>query len=146
MIARWSPTICPGCDRELPGLGTWCARCNEYTDRIGATTDPSPPARDRTDTRTEAEVQLAIRRTAEALGYEVLDMSQGRPTRQPSGIPDLYIRGHGRRVWVEVKRPSGGTVTEAQWRFIAGELAHGGEAFVARTERDFIHWHERSEP
>jgi hypothetical protein len=110
---------------------------------MGATTDATPEARARAikDTRTEAEVQLAIRRTAEALGYDVYDLSQGRPTRQPAGVPDLYVRGHGRRVWIEVKRPLGGRVSEHQDRFIAGEIENGGEAFVARSEHDFIEWH-----
>ena len=142
MIARWEPTICPGCASELPGLGRYCESCAEYTDRLGSTADTTPAARDRTDTRTEAEVQLAIRRTAEALGYHVYDMSQGRPTRQPSGIPDLYIHGHGRRCWVEVKRPSGGKLSEAQERFLASEQLNGGDAFVARSETDIIRWHE----
>jgi len=98
------------------------------------------------DTRTEAEVQLAIRRTLEILGYTVYDLSQGRPTRQPSGVPDLYVVGHSRRAWIEVKRPSGGVVSEAQAAFIATEVANGGIAFVARTESDVIEWHQRETP
>lgn len=143
-LVAWTPTVCPTCDAELPGLGTYCEGCAAYVEDMGATTDATPEARARAikDTRTEAEVQLAIRRTAEALGYDVYDLSQGRPTRQPAGVPDLYVRGHGRRVWIEVKRPSGGHVSEHQEAFIDGEREHGGEAFVARSEQDFILWHE----
>jgi hypothetical protein len=140
----WQPEVCPTCGNILPGLGTFCHMCHAYTEDMGATTDVSPAARERIpDDRTEAQVQLAIRRAAELLGYEAFDLSQGRPTRQPAGIPDLYVRGHGRRVWIEVKRPHGGKLSEAQHQFITGELGNGGDAFVARSEDDFLLWHTR---
>lgn len=144
MPARWDSPPCPRCGTPLEGLGRYCERCAAYVaDMIGATADTTPEKRDAIkDDRTEAQVQLAIRRAAEVLGYDVYDMSQGRPTRQPAGIPDLYVRGHGRRVWIECKRPRGGKLSEAQHRFIASELGNGGEAMVARSEQDFIRWHE----
>jgi len=142
-MLRWEPTPCPTCGADLPGLGRFCHTCGDYIENMGAAADTSPARRDAIpDTRTEAEVQLGIRRAAEVLGYDVYDMSQGRPTRQAPGIPDLYIRGHGRRVWIEVKRPSGGKVSEHQRAFIEGEITHGGEALIARSEQDFLRWHE----
>ena len=138
MISR-QPKVCPTCGNMLPGLGTFCHMCGAYVEDMGPEQPKAKPTLP--DDRTEAQVQLAIRRAAELLGYEAFDLSQGRPTRQPSGIPDLYIRGHGRRVWVEVKRPHGGKLSEAQHQFITGELGNGGDAFVARSEQDFIAWH-----
>lgn len=46
----------------LPGLGTFCARCDQYVeDMEGATTDVTPEARETVkDTRTEAEVTIAL--------------------------------------------------------------------------------------
>ena len=141
----WTPTICPQCDRDLPGIGPYCAECAEYVDRMGATTDTPPSRREAVaDTRTEAEIQLAIRRTAEVLGYEVYDLSQSRPTQQTPGLPDLYIRGKGRRLWCEVKRPKGGKLSDAQRHFGNMELAHGGEWITARSEQDFIEWHQEA--
>lgn len=144
-MISWTADHCPTCGITLEGLGRWCPRCRAYTaEMIGSTTDASPATRTEIkDTRTEAEVQLAIRRAAELLGYEAFDLSQGRPTRQPAGIPDLYVRGHGRRVWIEVKRPHGGKLSEHQHRFIASELGNGGEAIVARSVEDFMDWHNR---
>lgn len=139
-------THCPTCGDHLGGLGRYCFRCGGYTaDMLGATTDGTPANRPDPvkDTRSEAEVQLAIRRLAELLGYTVYDLSQGRPTRQPVGVPDMYLHGHGRRCWIEVKRPDGGRVSPAQHEFIARENGNGGEAFIARTEADFMAWHER---
>lgn len=137
----WEPTICPGCHRVLEGLGTYCLDCGDYVANL-AGAHPKPKAAPGDD-RTEAEVQLAIRRAAELLGYEAFDLSQGRPTRQTVGLPDLYLRGHGRRVWIECKRPHGGKLSEAQHRFVASELANGGEAIVARSVEDFMDWHNQ---
>ena len=131
---------CPSCGHE-PALNK-CWQCGWTVDADDVCTTDSTPANRTDDTRSEAEVQLSIRRLAEMLGYTVYDLSQGRPTRQPAGVPDLYLHGHGRRAWIEVKRPNGGRVSEAQQEFIARETGNGGTAFVARTEAAFMEWHE----
>jgi hypothetical protein len=96
------------------------------------------------DNRSEAEIQLAIRRTLETLGYEVADMSQDRPTRQAPGVPDLWVMGHGRTAWMECKRP-GGAVSPAQKRFHAALRANGADVQVVRSEADAIAWHRERE-
>jgi hypothetical protein len=153
MIARWSPTICPGCDRELPGLGTWCPDCNEYTDLIAATTDPSPPARDRLDTRTEAERRHDARPAVEAIGWIICDMEQGyRPdkcpeckarlpgghsTRVRSGFADWVVMGHGLIVLLEWKSATG--KPNANQKVFAGDCAVAGVPYyVVRTTTEAI--------
>lgn len=65
---------------------------------------------------TEKQVQAGIKRTLRMLGFAVYDLSQPRATKQTPGIPDLYVIGKNRHLWVEVKRP-GGRLTSAQEAF-----------------------------
>lgn len=135
---------CPKCDSDLPGLGTYCWSCGDYVDRLGSTNDapaPACPADAIPDTRSEEQIQLAIRRALEALGFTVYDLSQGRPTRQTPGLADLYVVGQGRCAWVEVKRP-GGRQSAGQRSFEEDVLANGGEYHVMCHESEAIAWAE----
>lgn len=100
---------------------------------------PSKPAAP--DDRLEAEIQLATKRALELLGFTVHDLSQDRPTRQTEGLADLYVVGHGRCAWVEMKRP-GTDQNVAQRLFGTNVLANGGEYFVCRHESEAIAWAE----
>ena len=63
--------------------------------------------RGRDDGLTEAVVQHRIRAAYAAVRITVNDLSQGRPTRQPMGLPDLLCWHTESQVvfFVEVKRP-----------------------------------------
>jgi hypothetical protein len=95
------------------------------------------------DDRSEEEIQLGIRRALEVLGFYVYDLSQGRATRQTPGLADLYVVGHGRCAWLEVKRPVKGKQSEAQEVFEQRVRSNGGEYLVVRSESDAIAWAER---
>src|SRR5207245_622849 len=60
-----------------------------------------PRIRRMTDLLRESDVQLAIRRLLESVGYWTYALSQGRQTRQSAGLPDLYAL-HPRKgaVWI----------------------------------------------
>src|SRR2546423_15662375 len=66
-----------------------------------------------------------------ALGCRVVHFSQPRATMQTEGIPDLkvYCVRKGYTWWHEVKRPSGGRVSDAQKQF-AGLAKTCGELYV----------------
>jgi len=133
---------CPNCDAKLVGLATFCWECENAVPEEAATTDSTPEARARLeDTRNEAEIQQAAKVALTMLGYDVSDMSQGRPTRQTPGIPDLYVQGHGVRAWLEMKTP-GGRASSAQNEWIARELANGGNAAVACSEMAAVDYME----
>lgn len=61
----------------------------------------------RDDAVSEAAVQMQIRRAYGAFRITVNDLSQGRPTRQPMGLPDLLCwHTESQIVWfIECKRP-----------------------------------------
>lgn len=106
-----TPAICPGCSRELPGLGRYCEHCEAYTEDMLATTDTTPEARPKPkDTRKEAEIRMGIREALGLYGWDVLDLEQGwrkdGTTRVTKGIADLAVMGYGIFAWLEVKRPS----------------------------------------
>lgn len=131
----------PDCGAPLEGLGTFCHACGRYTadvsDRVDAEVRVQP------DDRPEAEIQLAIRRAMETLGYHVSDLSQDRPTRQTPGIPDLWVMGHGRFTWAEVKRPKGRTSKhQDEWHRAARE--NGAPVAIWRHENDAIAWHKEA--
>ena len=138
---------CPTCNADLPEKSTWCYICEEYLSDMGSTTDTTPEARERKarenigDRRTEAEIQTEATRALDLLGYHVHDLSQGRATRQPCGIPDLYIQGHGVTAWLEMKKP-GGKVSTHQAGFIERELTNGGNVLVAYSATEAVEYME----
>lgn len=133
---------CPCCLTELSGLARYCHDCKSYTDDIASTTDATPEARERIpDDRSEAEIQLAIRKALTAHGFHVYDLSQDRPTRQTPGLADLYVVGHGTCAWVEVKRPKG-RQSDAQKLFERLVTEAGGLYMVWRSEGEAIRWAE----
>lgn len=112
---------------------------------MGATADTTPAARNRiTDDRPEDERQHAIVQTLRTLGYHVSDMSQGRPTRQTPGIPDLFVMGHRRMVWMEVKTDKGKLSDhQMEWHRLA--RLNRVPCIVVRNETDVLVWHEQKE-
>ncbi len=142
-------TVCPN-GHALEGLARFCWACGEYVDRIGPRQDEPlshPPV---TDGRVEKEVQSAVCSLLRSLGYHVSDMSQDRPTRQTEGIPDLYVMGHGRATWAEMKRPSkrgakdgGLSPAQIEWHRVSRE--NGVNVQVWYDETDALRWHEGTE-
>ena len=128
---------CPRCSgAPWKASRPFCHDCEEYVVDMGAA-ETGRDAPTGSDTRLEADIQLAIRRALEALGFSVYDLSQDRATRQTPGLADLYVMGHGRCAWVEVKRPKG-RQSEAQVRFEGLVRANGGEYYVWRHEDEAI--------
>ena len=106
------------------------------------------PSATGTSSPLEKQVQHQIKLAAEALGFEVQDMSQPRASMMPRGLPDLYLRHRAKqfRAFVEIKRP-GGKVSSAQAAWIMWERDCGGIAFVADSVERFIHQlHEHGFP
>lgn len=140
-----SDTHCPTCATELMGLARWCHVCARYVEDMGPDNDPPPASAAKpvpvVDDRSEAEIQLGIRRALELVGYHVSDLSQDRPTRQTPGIPDLFVMGHGRFAWMEVKRPKG-RVSEHQRAWHALAQKNGVPCIVVRSEAEAMAWHE----
>lgn len=131
---------CPGCGGVLAGLATFCHRCEEYVEDIG----PNPsPERDHApalpDDRLEKDIQRATKTALELLGYTVYDLSQDRATRQTAGIADLFVVGHGRCAWGEMKTQKG-KQSPAQQKFEELVLANGGEYYIWRHESEAIKW------
>ena len=86
----------------------------------------------------ETDVQLAIRRLFESVGYHVWSLSQGRQTRQSAGLPDLYaLHPTKGAVWVECKRP-GGQLSEAQQLF-ADRCAQSGVGYLCCSNLEAAH-------
>lgn len=136
-------THCPTCATELMGLALWCHVCEAYTADMGPD-DPPPASAAKPvsveDDRSESEIQLGIRRALELVGYHVSDLSQDRPTRQTVGIPDLWVMGHGRFAWMEVKRPKGrASEHQKAWHKIARK--NGAPCIIVRSEAEAIAWH-----
>jgi hypothetical protein len=108
-------TACPYCQEPLAGLGTFCWRCERYTDEATEPTAPLP------DIRTEDERKRDARAPVELLGWHVVDTEQGwRPfecpkcggpipggTRVERGFPDWLVIGHGRTAFLEWKSENG---------------------------------------
>ena len=151
-MIRWNPTVCPTCDRILPGLGTYCEDCGAYTeDMVGATADVPPERRDTTDTRSEDERKRDALPAVTAMGWIVVDLEQGfRPftcrhcggaiaggTRVPLGTPDWLVMGHGCATWLEWKSGTGRQT--AQQRSFAADCAVAGVPYyVVRTTEEAV--------
>lgn len=69
--------------------------------------------------RPEKAEQREVCRLYEALGLEVVSLSQPRATMQTEGIPDLkiYCLRKGITWWFECKRRKGGKQSDAQSKF-----------------------------
>ena len=155
-MIRWNPTVCPTCDRILPGLGTYCEDCGAYTeDMVGATTDTTPEKRARAvaDTRTEDERKRDARPVIEAMGWTVYDHEQGwrrdtcvgcgtkipggHSTRVPRGWPDWVVTGHGHVVFLEWKTDTNSL--SAHQKDVAAQMAVDGVPyFVVRNTEDAL--------
>lgn len=72
----------------------------------------------------EAAVQGAIRARLEELGWLVIKV---HGSRFQAGLPDLFCARGGVQLWLEVKRPKGGRLTQAQ-RVWFPRLARAGVA------------------
>lgn len=142
-------THCPTCDTHLMGLARWCHVCERYVEDMGGPDDDPPPASAAkpvpvADDRSEAEIQLGIRRALELVGYHVSDLSQDRPTRQTPGIPDLFVMGRGRWTWMEVKTPKGRPSDHQKaWHEVARR--NGVPCIIVRSEAEAMAWHQEKE-
>lgn len=110
-------------------LGTVPARKGEVCPKCAR---PWKPVR-----RDEARISRSIRRILHDAGYDVTSTEQGYRrgpggTRITPGVPDLYVRGHGVRFWVEVKAPKG-RLRESQVAWISREVTAGGRVYVWRS-------------
>jgi predicted RNA-binding Zn-ribbon protein involved in translation (DUF1610 family) len=152
-LVTWTPTVCPTCGDELPGLGTYCEGCAAYVEDMGATTDATPEARARAikDTRLEDERKSDARPTIEALGWRIRDMEQGyRPfackncgahiaggTRVPLGFPDQIVTGFGLVAFLEWKTDTN-KPTADQLRFADDCDADGIPYAVIHNTREAV--------
>ncbi len=143
-------TECPRCGTEIPGLATFCERCDEYLADMPTAEEAELYRESKTrnraaaglpDDRLEDEIQEAGRKALELLGFTVYSLSQDRATRQTPGIADTYVAGHGRTTWAEWKRP-GKNQSPAQVLFEKDVTANGAEYHVWRHEDDAIAWAE----
>jgi hypothetical protein len=91
------------------------------------------------DDRLEDVIQLATKKALQLLGFQCYDFSQDRPTRQTPGIADLYVCGHGRCTWAEMKRADGIQKAD-QIAFEKIVTENGAEYHVWRHENDAIEW------
>ena len=132
-------TKCPGCGGKLEGLGTYCHTCLEYVADFYTGEDAPRTPDIIPDDRLEDAIQLATKGALELLGFKVYDFSQDRPTRQTPGIADLYILGHGRAIWIELKSAKG-KLRPSQEEFRDQCQANGVEWALWRSEADAIEW------
>jgi len=77
--------------------------------------------------------------------FHVWDTEQGYRrgrggSRVTPGLADLILIGHGRIVFVELKRPKGGVVGEAQKFFGKTVHANGGVYLIWRGKTDTMDW------
>ena len=131
---------CPRCGTEIPGLATFCERCDEYIEDMEGDRPTPPRAPDVIpDDRLEDQIQEAGRKALELLGFTVYSLSQDRATRQTPGIADTYVVGHGRTTWAEWKR-AGKNQTPDQVEFEIDVVENGAEYNVWRHEDDATEW------
>lgn len=141
---------CPDC-LQLCSCGemvnaAWTMHWLDFANRVGHRVDgsdrkveaaPILPA----ETRTEKDIQHAIKAALRLRGFNVWDTSQPFAAKITPGLPDLIVGGSGRLAFVEVKR-SDGKLTEAQEMFRAVALEANVEHYVWRSEADAIRWIE----
>ena len=145
---------CPGCGEKLEGLATRCWAGGNGCGWTLAGWEGAPGGEPRNtlrpadeasarvpDTRSEKSIQAAIVATLRAVSFHVYDLSQPFAAAITPGMPDLWVCGHGHRVWVEVKTPRG-KLSEAQETFRRLVLANGGEHYVWRSENEAMDWAE----
>ena len=134
--------ICPTCHTRLYGLALWCHVCGKYLDDMGEM--PKPPKKGSvTDTRSEAEIRMAIRRVLELKGFDYVDTEQGwrrdGSTRVDKGFPDLLIFGHGLFAFAEIKSATGRQSPD-QRAFQDRANVAGIPYLLWRHESDAIAW------
>jgi hypothetical protein len=91
------------------------------------------------DTRSEHEIQTAIKKLLKKLGFAVWSTSQGRASAVTPGVPDLFVAGMGRNAWVEVKAGYNKQSPE-QIAFQREIEANGGIYILAYSEQDLLDW------
>ena len=128
---------CPRCGRPLAGLATYCVDCEGYLEDMQAGGRPSAAATP--DERLEKTIQHEARKVLARHGFDVYDLSQPRATKQTPGLADLFVVGHGRCAWVEMKTAKGG-LTGAEKLFSDRVRRNGGEALVWRHEDEAEAW------
>lgn len=121
----------------MRGFGRQCTECGraivrEEPERAVAAAIP--------DTRSEAEIRVAIKQALRALGFHVWDTEQQRAgvsARVDPGMADLLVIGSGVIAFAEIKGAKG-KMKPAQEEFAATVRANGGTALVWRSEADAI--------
>lgn len=83
---------------------------------------PPPPSHARSvqaENVREKEEQTYIAKLFRGFGCKVYNLSQPRASKQTPGLPDLWVvhRTHRVAFWFEVKRSSGGRISDAQREF-----------------------------
>lgn len=138
MSGLLTPCSRDGCTGQLASWRKACPLCG--------TPVPPPPPPKRRRGQPEAVLSQKIQAYLTLAGYHVTTTEQGYRrspggTRMTPGIPDLYIRGHGFREWVELKTTKGRLrASQKEWADI--EAANGGRVLVWRTLTDAQEWHE----
>ena len=92
----------------------------------------------------ESAISREIQALLKTLGFAVWSTEQGYRrerggTRQTPGIPDLYVMGHGRAFWVEVKTPKG-KLRDSQELFAHECGENGVEWYIFRSADEAWEW------
>jgi hypothetical protein len=90
----------------------------------------------------EQDIRVGIVSYLRMMGWAVWDLEQNRRTRQTAGLPDLFLAGFHRTVWVEVKTPTG-RLSDAQAVFREEMRANGHEWHLWRSVEQAHVFHER---
>lgn len=90
----------------------------------------------------EAAIQAQIKDLLTLLGFTVWEMQKGS-TRGGSvwctkGVPDLYVFGKGKAMWLEVKRPKTGRMSPAQIERHAELSTAGIAVHVVRSPEEAL--------
>mgnify|MGYP003636798339 FL=1 len=92
----------------------------------------------------ESAISREIQDFLKMVGFAVYSCEQGYRkerggTRQTPGIPDLYIMGHGRSLWIEVKTPKG-KMRDSQVAFAHQALLNDVPCVMWRDVREAFDW------
>ena len=92
----------------------------------------------------EDRISREIQELLKTVGFAIWSTEQGYRkdrggTRQTPGMADLYVLGHGRALWVEVKTPKG-KIRNSQKMFGTECERNGVDWFVWRDATDAWDW------
>lgn len=102
------------------------------TPRVTGSRPPDP-------SRTEKEIQRAIKMALRMIGFQVWDTSQPFKAKITPGLPDLFVTGRGITAWIECKSAKG-KQSDAQRVFQDAVETNGGLYLIGRDEIEAVSW------